>query len=153
MPPPAVRPLTAADLPAVVRIEKHTFPDPWPLGAFKDTLARPEVQGLALDDDAQGLVGYGLCVLAADEGEILNLAVEPAYRRRGAGRLLVRAMVDRLRSGGAARVYLEVRRSNEAAIGLYRAMGFVPSGARPAYYSQPREDALTMVLDVIQNTA
>jgi ribosomal-protein-alanine N-acetyltransferase len=153
MPRRAVRPLAAADLAAVVRIEHETFPDPWPLAAFQETLARAEVRGIALDDDDGRFLGYGLCVLAADEGEILNLAVDPGLRRQGAGRALLEAMLDMLKAGGAAQVFLEVRRSNEAAIALYRSMGFVPLGSRRAYYSQPREDALTMVLDVTQNTA
>lgn len=142
-----------ADLHRVVEIEQATFSDPWSRRDFLDSLRRPEVRGLALDDSDGRLVGYGLCVLAADEGEILNLAVDPAARRRGLGRVLVAALVDWLRLGGAARVYLEVRRSNSAAIALYQACGFSLLGARPSYYSHPREDALTMSLDVTQNTA
>jgi ribosomal-protein-alanine N-acetyltransferase len=153
MPRPTVRALAPADLAAVVRIERAAFPDPWSANAFRETLAREAARGVVLEDDGGHCIGYGICVLAADEGEILNLAVDPKHRRQGSGRALALAMLDLLKTGGAGRVYLEVRRSNEAAIGLYRALGFVPLGERRAYYSQPREDALTMVLDVIQSTA
>lgn len=148
-----LRPLAHADLARVVEIERHTFSDPWSRSAFADTMARDEVRGFALDDRHGRLVGYGLCVLAGDEGEILNLAVDPVARRAGAGRRLVGAMLDWLRSGGAAKVYLEVRQSNEPAIGLYRSLGFAALGARRGYYTHPREDAVTMGLDVTRNTA
>jgi ribosomal-protein-alanine N-acetyltransferase len=147
------RELSVTDLDRVVEIEKVTFPDPWSRRAFLETLARPDVRGVALDDDLGRLVGYGVCVRAADEGEILNLAVAGGARRQGAGRRLLDSMVAWLRGGGATRVFLEVRRSNEAAIGLYLAAGFRSLAARPAYYSNPREDALTMVLDLSRASA
>jgi len=147
------RPLVPADINRVVEIERQTFSDPWSRSAFLESLARPEVTGIALDDESGRLAGYGLCVLAADEGEILNVAVAPQSRRRGMGRRLVAHMLEHLRRGGAVRVYLEVRKSNEAAIGLYRGMGFETAGARRGYYTHPREDAVTMTIDVTRNTA
>ncbi len=150
--PTAARPLTAADLPRVAEIERATFADPWSQRAFEETIARPGVTAYALDD-AGRLAGYALCSLAADEGEILNIAVATEARGRGAGLVLMRAMLAGLRAGGARQVFLEVRRSNEAAIALYRRVGFRDLATRRAYYSRPREDALTMVLDVTQNTA
>jgi len=153
MPPAEPRPLREADLGRVVEIEVNTFSDPWTRASFRESLARPEVIGLALDDDRGRLIAYGICVLAADEGEILNLAVDAAARRRGLGRLLVDAMVEHLRLGGAEQVFLEVRRSNIAAIGLYRAAGFSVLGERRGYYTHPREDALTMGRIVTRNTA
>ena len=150
---PEPRGLTEADLSRVVEIERHTFSDPWSRNAFLETMARDEVRGFALEDDRGLLVGYGLCVIAADEGEILNLAVDPGCRRSGLGRQLVGTMLDWLRKAGAGRVYLEVRQSNLPAIGLYRSLGFETMGSRRGYYTHPREDAVTMGLDVTQNTA
>lgn len=151
--PAEPRPLREHDLARVVQIELATFSDPWTRSSFAETLAREEVSGLAVDDDQGRLIGYGICVVAADEGEILNLAVDPAARRRGIGRLLVDAMVDRLRQGGASQIFLEVRRSNTAAIALYQAAGFSLLGERRGYYTHPREDALTMGRFVTGNTA
>jgi ribosomal-protein-alanine N-acetyltransferase len=145
---PIPRPLVTADLAAVVAIEAAIFPDPWSRRSFAATLGRPGVRGFALDDEAGRLIGYGVGSLAADEGEILNIAVEPSARGRGAGRQLLRAMLDWLAGAGAGRVFLEVRRSNAAAIALYEGSGFRSTGVRRGYYAKPREDAVTMVLEV-----
>ena len=145
---PAPRPLVDGDLGRVAAIERAIFPDPWSRTAFAQTLARPTVRGFALDDRSGRLIGYGICSLAADEGEILNLAVDPAARRQGAGRQLLTAMLDWLASQGAREAFLEVRASNAPAIALYAASGFRRLGSRKGYYTGPREDALTMVLEV-----
>jgi ribosomal-protein-alanine N-acetyltransferase len=144
----APRSLVPADLDRVAEIERTTFSDPWSRRAFAETLVRREVRGFAVDDERGVLAGYGLCAVAADEGEILNVAVDPGARGRGVGRSIVVAMLDHLRGSGVRRVYLEVRCSNEAAIGLYRAAGFRPLAKRQGYYVRPREDALTMVLEM-----
>lgn len=148
---PAVRsprPLAAADLDRVAAIERVTFPDAWSRDAFAHTLARPSAWGVALDDEQGTLVGYGICAVAADEGEILNLAVDPASRRRGAGRRLLEAMVTWLEGHGVRDVFLEVRASNAAAIALYERSGFRRLGVRKGYYRGPTEDAVTMRLEV-----
>ena len=84
---------------------------------------------------------------AADEGEILNLAVAPAGRRRGLGRALVEAMLEALRTRGIRQVYLEVRESNSSARALYASRGFKEVGRRKAYYRRPVEDAIVLRLD------
>src|SRR5262249_392113 len=146
--PGGPRPVAAADLARIAEIERAIFPDPWSRQSFVETLARTGVRALAVDDGEGHLVGYGVCSLAADEGEILNLAVDPASRRRGIGRRLLSAMLSGLVAAGAGRVYLEVRGSNEAAITLYERTGFQRMGVRRAYYRRPKEDAVTMVLEV-----
>lgn len=147
------RPLHPTDLERVAEIELATFSDPWSRRAFAETLARPEVRGFAVDDERGALAGYGLCAVAGDEAEILNVAVDTAARGCGVGRSIVEAMLDHLREAGIRRVYLEVRCSNEAAIGLYRASGFQPLATRRGYYARPREDALTMVLEMASGDA
>jgi ribosomal-protein-alanine acetyltransferase len=81
---------------------------------------------------------------AADEGEILNLAVAPAARRRGLGRLLVERALAHLVEAGARAAYLEVRQSNSAARRLYGKLGFQEVGTRVAYYRRPTEDAVVL---------
>ena len=142
------RTIASADLGRIAEIERGNFADPWSRDAFIETLARPDVHGLAIEDAEGHLVGYGVCALAADEGEILNLAVDTAARRHGLGRRLLAAMLAWLREAGAQRVYLEVRGSNVAAISLYLAAGFQRLGVRRAYYRRPIEDAVTMVMEV-----
>ncbi len=72
--------------------------------------------------------------------EILNVAVDPAFRRRGVGSALVREAL----SGWRGEVFLEVRASNAAAQALYKSLGFKQVGRRPQYYSDPAEDAVVM---------
>jgi ribosomal-protein-alanine N-acetyltransferase len=150
---PEIRLLAEADLDRVAEIERATFSDPWPRRAFAESLANAHVVGLAAAAADGRLLGYGLASLVVDEGEVLNIAVAPEDRGRGVGRALLGAMLDRLRAGGADTAWLEVRRSNAAAIALYQAAGFQPRGLRQSYYVQPREDALTMVMELRSQTA
>ena len=82
-------------------------------------------------------------MLVIDEGHILDVAVAPAFRGTGIGRLLVQKVLDECRLQGAEFVSLEVRTSNTAAISLYRQLGFIVTGQRRAYYENG-EDALLM---------
>jgi ribosomal-protein-alanine acetyltransferase len=84
---------------------------------------------------------------AADEGEILNLAVAPAGRRNGLGRALVQHILEALTARGVRQVYLEVRESNAPARALYAAQGFKEVGRRQQYYRRPVEDAIVLRLD------
>jgi ribosomal-protein-alanine N-acetyltransferase len=80
--------------------------------------------------------------MAADEFEILNLAVLRAHRRRGIAWLLLDTALRWSRGAGIKRMLLEVRASNQAAIGLYARHGFMDCGRRKQYYQNPPEDAL-----------
>jgi ribosomal-protein-alanine N-acetyltransferase len=77
---------------------------------------------------------------AADEGEILNIAVEPAFRRSGIGRILMETLL----ADGPKTWFLEVRESNYGAINFYKTLGFLPSGRRENYYHEPSEAAIVM---------
>lgn len=82
----------------------------------------------------------------ADELHILSVAVTPEARRRGIGRTLMNQALDYGRSKAVRLVLLEVRRSNRAAIKLYRTLSFSAMGVRPAYYADTGEDAVEMML-------
>ncbi len=146
------RELVAADLERVAAIEQAAFTDPWLRRSFEELLAEPHVRCLAVDDDGT-LAGYAICSLVAGEGEILNLAVDPAAQRRGLGRRLLEAALDLMRDAGIAAVFLEVRQSNRAAIQLYRSAGFQPISVRRSYYRNPVEHALTMTLELAPGAA
>jgi [ribosomal protein S18]-alanine N-acetyltransferase len=95
--------------------------------------------------EAGGLVaGYVIAHHAADEGEILNLGVAGAHRRRGLGRALVEHVLVALAARGVRTVYLEVRESNAGARRLYDALGFAEVARRPRYYRRPVEDAVVL---------
>jgi ribosomal-protein-alanine N-acetyltransferase len=93
-------------------------------------------------------VGFALAWHAADEVHLLDLAVDTAARRRGVGRELVGAVLSYARESSARLVLLEVRRSNDAAIALYRSSGFSENGVRRGYYSDNGEDAVEMCVDL-----
>ena len=97
---------------------------------------------VAVEDAA--LAGYIVARHAVAEAEILNLGVDPARRRRGAGRVLVEAMLAALRERAIAAVFLEVRESNTVAQRLYAALGFTRVGRRRHYYRFPTEDAVIL---------
>jgi ribosomal-protein-alanine N-acetyltransferase len=93
-------------------------------------------------------LGFALVWRAADELELLDLAVDPAVRRQGIARLLLHTLSDAGRSAGAAVVLLEVRQSNLAALGLYESFGFSRTDVRRAYYSDNGEAAIVMRLNL-----
>lgn len=137
----------------VAALEKAVFGDPWSKRSFEELLQLEHIQGFVLGDGSGGLAGYAFCSCVTEEGEILNLAVAPGLRRRGAGRELLDACLGWLADRGALKVFLEVRRSNEAAIAMYGRQGFASIGVRRGYYRKPTEDAVTMALVLVPGSA
>ena len=126
-------------------IEQDVFADPWSTQDFRDCLAAAATFLVA--DSADMVAGYVVAIDAADEGEILNLAVAVTGRRHGVGRALVEAVLEALTGRGARHVYLEVRESNAPARALYATLGFKEVGRRKQYYRRPVEDAIVLRLD------
>lgn len=139
-----VRRATAADLPALLDLERRSFATPWPEGAFARELELPQAEVWLVEDHGGDVVGYVDLWLLEGEVEILNVAVDPQRRRGGIGRALLDKVRERLDEHDAEAVFLEVRRGNEAAIGLYRACGFHQVGLRKRYYQDNGEDAVLM---------
>lgn len=103
-------------------------------------------ESLFLVSESNGEIhGFLVGRLAADQAELLNLAVAPTQRRQGAGTALLTKALEEWRSQGAKSVYLEVRESNTTAIAFYEKYGFAQTGFRKGYYRAPDEAALTMV--------
>jgi ribosomal-protein-alanine N-acetyltransferase len=118
------------------------FTDPWSRGDFEDCLA-VGVQILVAEGDS-GVLGYIVGRAVRDQSEILNLGVTLNARRRGVGTSLVRHLLASFAAAGVREVFLEVRESNLAAQGLYRAFGFQDVGRRRRYYRRPVEDAVIL---------
>ncbi|AQR63281.1 ribosomal-protein-alanine acetyltransferase [Brevundimonas sp. LM2] len=130
---------------ALAALHAEAFDSPWSASAFAGLLGQP---GVLLRAETDGFV---LVQLAADEAEILTLAVRPSARRRGTGSRLVAAVSDRAFDLGARRLFLEVAEDNAPARALYAALGFEPAGRRPCYYARsdgPPVDALLLVLNL-----
>jgi [ribosomal protein S18]-alanine N-acetyltransferase len=115
---------------------------PWSPSQY-ESAARGDYEGWIAEQDGR-LIGFLFMRVAADEMEILNLAVAPQRRRLGVASQLIDRALTRAKSAGAARAYLEVRPSNIAATALYTKHGFTPAGRRTCYYSSPVEDALVL---------
>ena len=94
------------------------------------------------------LVGFGGYSIAADQADVIDVAVAPNFRRRGIARALVQAVLAAAQSEGAESIFLEVRASNAPALSLYTALGFTVCGVRKNYYKNPREDAVLMTCDL-----
>ncbi|MFC6731529.1 MULTISPECIES: ribosomal protein S18-alanine N-acetyltransferase [unclassified Haladaptatus] len=142
--PVEIREATLADLLAVFRIERQSFPQPWPYAAFEFFVDEPGF----LVAEAGEVVGYVVADIVPNHGRpighIKDFAVAPDHRGQGIGaRLLERALVV-LATNAVETVKLEVRESNEAAQSLYRRYGFMPHHRIPRYY-EDGEDALVFV--------
>ena len=142
---PIVRRLVYGDLPAVLAIERRSFQTPWSLAMFVLELSKPSGICLGIDDGRGGLSGYLVCSRYADVWHLMNVAVAPERRRAGIATILMRSLFDA--AGADARVTLEVRTSNAAAIPMYERFGFRPAGHRRRYYHDNGEDALIMWLE------
>jgi ribosomal-protein-alanine N-acetyltransferase len=107
---------------------------------------------VAREHEADPPCAFLLAWRAADELHVINIATHPDFRRRGAARALLDAALEHAVRGKARLVLLEVRRSNRAAIELYRARGFSVMGIRRAYYADNSEDAIEMMLAIDPET-
>ncbi len=135
-----------AHIAKVAAIERETFSVPWSEQAFTDTLFMENVIFYAASVNGE-VAGYCGIYLAADEGEITNVAVSLPYRRHKIAGMLLHETIETACEKGAQRIFLEVRSQNGPAIQLYRKTGFEVIGIRKNYYAFPDDDALVMMYD------
>lgn len=155
---PRIRPMTRRDLGQVAALELATFgKEAWPLGAFKDLLvafsqAKPPrgAMWVAEDPKTGEIVGYTGIEVSALWGEVdvINIAVAPAHRRGGVGRLLLERIISLCRRRGVPLLWLRVRASNRGAQRFYRTMGFRARGRFQGYYVDPDEPAVIMAMEI-----
>ena len=130
-------------LPDLTKLELEIFgTDAWSAEALAFLLT-DRATGWCMEEDGHA-VAYGGMLYAPDEGQILNLGVDKAYRRRGFAQAILGALEQDARAHGAKALFLEVRASNLPAIRLYEKVGFCAVGRRPGFYRAPTEDALVM---------
>lgn len=140
------RKMSVGDAQKIAALEKLCFSAPWSENAISGELTNPlSFWVVAVDDDR--LAGYVGSQSVLGEADMMNLAVDPAYRRQGVGKRLVSTLIDNLMANDVKCLTLEVRASNEQAIALYQQLGFSEIGLRPKYYSNPKEDALILRKD------
>ncbi|MGA7826169.1 MAG: ribosomal protein S18-alanine N-acetyltransferase [Geobacteraceae bacterium] len=144
-----LHPVTSADLEEILTLERASFHHPWTGEHILDEIQSPHSFPLLARLENGSCVGYICPMLVLDEGQILNVAVHPAYRGRGIGKMLLKTTLEQLRDKGASVVYLEVRPTNTVAISLYTRCGFITNGRRKAYYENG-EDAILMMYKFLQ---
>lgn len=133
----------ASDLDAILTIEHRVFSDPWSPASFAPEFNDPYTWFSVAEID--GIVsGYAIARIVAKQGEIANIAVDPAHQRSGLGGKLLDAAMVAADAAECEAVWLEVRVSNEPARRLYESRGFEPIGRRRGYYRTPVEDALVL---------
>ena len=138
-----IRPLSLADLPAIERIERRSYPTPWSRTMFAGELSKPSSLCFgAYDDDL--LRAYLIVARYVDAWHVMNVAVDPAVRRQGVARALLEHLFAETEDDASRGYTLEVRVSNAEAIRVYERLGFVSTGIRRGYYTDNREDALIM---------
>ena len=149
---PVLCALGALDLDRAARLHREAFMPMgergWTRQDIAGLLASPGTDGFLLEEKSDD-IGMAICRVAADEAELLTVAVNPHHRRRGAGRRLLEAVIGQVRLAGARTLFLEVGADNPAARALYDSLGFVVAGRRAGYYARvdgPPADAVIMRL-------
>ena len=135
-----IQKLTPDYVSAVAAIEKRCFSNPWNETAINAELENhcSEIYIALVDGTA---AGYANIYTVLDEMDIVRVAVLPEYRRQGiAAEILKTVLAEK-----QGTVYLDVRESNHPAISLYKSLGFVDTGVRKNYYTNPTENAILMM--------
>jgi ribosomal-protein-alanine N-acetyltransferase len=141
-----IRSLELSDLTAIESIEQRAYRTPWSRSMFASELAKPTSICLGAFEGSE-LVGYVINARYVDAWHVMNVAVDPDHQRRHVATRLLERLFE-LTADDERRGYtLEVRISNESAVGLYEQLGFEARGIRRGYYTDNREDALIMWRD------
>lgn len=133
----------------ILEIEKTSFLTPWTHGMFLNEFNSPLSYHFVVsisEERGDMVIGYIIFWMLMEEVHILNLAIHPAYRRLGIAHSLLHFALDFAYNKGGIAYFLEVRRGNQAAIDLYRKVGFASWRVRKNYYADTGEDALIMRL-------
>ncbi|GAA4581074.1 ribosomal protein S18-alanine N-acetyltransferase [Planotetraspora phitsanulokensis] len=141
-----LRQMTLDDLPAVMEIERTTFPaDAWSESMMRGELNdQPRTRHYVVACVGDAIVGYGGLAAAADQADIQTIAVLAGHRRSGVGAAMMSALLAEAARRGAETVFLEVRSDNEPAQAMYERFGFERLGVRRRYY-EDGTDAITMM--------
>ena len=143
----SVRDMQVSDLPAVIAIERASFTSPWSEDSVLSELySSQSLTRVAVINES--IVGYIIAKQVIDEGQLLDVAVKPECRQRGAAELLMRDLISGMKMKRVVKIFLEVRATNVAAIRLYEKFGFTTISTRRDYYKNPVEDAYIMMVEL-----
>ena len=136
----------------IMAIERASFSTPWSEESVRYVMADSDVRVMVIEEEGS-VLGFAILHRSLDEGELYNIAVRADRRGEGLGGRLLDTVLYCAKRWGIRRVFLEVRRSNAAARGLYKSRGFAVCGERKNYYDAPKEDAILMDAVITEETA
>lgn len=148
-----IRRFSLLDLNSVLEIQNACKPTAaWTPDEYKRLASDP--RGIILvaelgEPEPSKILGFSVFYHLGEEAELWNIAVAPRFRRQGIARAFLQSACRRLSDTGAKKLFLEARSSNTAALELYHSLGFTLVARRKDYYSNPREDALVLVSNLL----
>lgn len=150
--PPVVEVALDEDLPKIAEIHAASFPNKWNAEELARMKAQDGVTILvarrASPYGTRAPLGFLILRTAADEAEVITVAVHPRQRGRGIGKKLMEAGLFRLYADRCSHLFLEVDASNEAALLLYKGLGFRQVGQRKGYYGGSGGDGTALVMRI-----
>jgi ribosomal-protein-alanine N-acetyltransferase len=136
----------------IAAVHARLFDPPWDAVSIAQLIEHPAAAAfVAQVREPKTLVGFVIGQITADEAEILSVGVAPDWQRRGIARHMIEGLVRAAQRAEVRRLYLEVAADNNAALKLYKGLGFAASGRRKAYYRRPGGrpvDAVVLALDL-----
>lgn len=135
--------MQSSDTEKIAELEKICFSSPWSESALLEETQNENAHFLVCKKGNR-VAGYIGCIFACDEGSITNVAVFPEFRKTGVASALITELCKHAQDNGVSTLFLEVRKSNFAAISLYEKCGFERVGERKNFYTAPTEDAIIM---------
>ena len=133
------------DLELIAGLEAEVFAeDPWTPYMIAEELSSPASRYWIATDESGDVVGYGGAKVGGDQADVMTIGVRAHARGRGIGATILDELLTWSCEAGAREIFLDVRPSNEGAIGLYESRGFVEIGRRPRYFRNPVEEAVEM---------
>jgi ribosomal-protein-alanine N-acetyltransferase len=140
-----IREMTLEDSRQVFELDQICFTEAWSLESFEYEMSENKFARYYVSEtEDQKIVGYCGIWHILDEGHITNVAVMPEFRGKGLAQEIVSILIDKSLKVGIKTFTLEVRKSNQSAINLYKKFGFLEAGIRKGYYSDNNEDAIIM---------
>lgn len=139
-----IRKACSEDADSIAKLEKQCFAIPWTKESLEHDIKENDMAVYIVAEEDGEIAGYMGYWVIAGECNINNVAVSPLHRRKHIGSAIIEAMINSCSEAGISRFTLEVRKSNDAAINLYRKYGFKAFGERKGYYEDNGEDAVIM---------